>query len=316
MARATIRYTVTGDGSFDFYSGWQLGSNDTVVELAGGGYDIMYVAAWSATLPDNVEVLVAVEFSGDFVMAPGGADLRRHLVGNSAANVIDTSTLNYNDAGYADGFLLDGGAGADVMIGGSADDTYVVDNVNDLVLEVYGSGFADQDKVITALEYVLSTDIENLTLIGSAAVSGTGNARNNILDGSANSAANVLKGLAGSDRYLLGAGDTIVEAAGEGIDRAVITEGGVQTYSLAAFDNVEDLELTLAVGASSPWATRSTTGLSATPGTTPSMAALVTTGSTTARRPARSGNDILLGGDGNRSPDYSRRVRHSRRRRR
>ncbi len=36
--------------------------------------------------------------------------------------------------------LLDGGAGADTMVGGKGDDTYVVDNLSDVVVEKVGDG--------------------------------------------------------------------------------------------------------------------------------------------------------------------------------
>lgn len=147
--------------------------------------------------------------------------------------------------------VLVGGAGADTMAGGEGNDTYFVDQVGDVVIEMAGEG---TDTVISTVSYVLSAEVENLTLRGSANLGGTGNGLDNVLVG--NSGANVLTGGAGNDRLngqggadtLIGGegndvyfvdrtGDVVVEAAGEGIDKVISTV----TYALSA--HVENLTL-------------------------------------------------------------------------
>jgi Ca2+-binding RTX toxin-like protein len=128
---------------------------------------------------------------------------------------------------------LDGGTGADQLTGRAGDDTYFVDNAGDVVTELVNEG---RDTVLSAVSTQLSANVENLTLTGNTAIDGTGNELDNVLTG--NSAANVLTGGVGNDTYVVSAGDTVVELAGEGTDTV---EAGIST-TLGA--NVENLTLT------------------------------------------------------------------------
>ena len=70
------------------------------------------------------------------------------------------------------------------------------------------------DTILASLNYTLGANVEHLTLTGSSAINGTGNALNNTLTG--NSAANVLAGGAANDTYVASTGDIIVENTNEG----------------------------------------------------------------------------------------------------
>ena len=89
---------------------------------------------------------------------------------------------------------LDGGAGDDDLRGGAGNDIYIVDNVGDITK---GLSDAGSDAVGALVSYVLGPNQEHLTLLGKAALSGTGNAGANQLNG--NDGANILSGLGGND---------------------------------------------------------------------------------------------------------------------
>jgi Ca2+-binding RTX toxin-like protein len=93
---------------------------DTVIELAGGGNDLVNSAV-SFTLSANVERLT---LTGALAINGTGNDLGNLLTGNSAANVLSggdgADTLN---AGSGDD-TLDGGVGADSLVGGSGNDRF------------------------------------------------------------------------------------------------------------------------------------------------------------------------------------------------
>ncbi|MEX5282167.1 MAG: hypothetical protein NW700_11475 [Nitrospiraceae bacterium] len=153
-----------------------------------------------------------------------GTDEAETLVGSGADDVL---------AGLDGDDVVDGGAGVDRLIGGAGNDVYQVDNQADVVVEGAEESI---DTVQSTVSYTLSANVENLTLMGSANVNGTGNVLDNVLTG--NSGANVFTGGAGNDTYVIGAGDVVVESAGEGTDTV---ETG-QTYVLGA--NLENLTLT------------------------------------------------------------------------
>lgn len=96
---------------------------------------------------------------------------------------------------------LDGGLGGDSMSGGGGNDRYVTDT-GDVVVEAVNAGI---DRVDSSASYTLSANVENLFLIGTAAVNGSGNTLANLIIG--NTATNSLFGGAGADTLLAGSGD-------------------------------------------------------------------------------------------------------------
>jgi trimeric autotransporter adhesin len=178
---------------------------DTITEAAGGGVDTV-LSSVDLTLAFEVEKLTLTGSAisgtgnskantilgnglGNVLTGAGGADILTGLVGDD--------TLDGGDG--AD--KLDGGAGADSLTGGAGNDTYTVNLAGDVVVELAAGGF---DLVRSFITYTLGLNVENLTLLGSNPLSGTGNAQNNKLTG--NSGANALQGLAGADTLLGGGG--------------------------------------------------------------------------------------------------------------
>jgi Ca2+-binding RTX toxin-like protein len=113
------------------------------------------------------------------------------------------------------------------------------------------------DTITAAVTTTLPANVENLTLTGTAAINGTGNAGNNVITG--NSGNNTLNGGAGNDTLNGGAGiDTLIGGLGNDIYIVdsitdIITENAsagtdtIQssvTYTIAALNNVENLTLT------------------------------------------------------------------------
>ena len=242
--------TMAGGAGNDTYIVDDAG--DVVIENAGGGTDLVQ-SSITYVLGSEVENLT--------------------LTGTSAVNGIGNA-LNNSLTGNTGNNTLDGGVGVDALAGGAGNDIYVVDNLGDTVTEAASAG---SDTVQSAVTFTLGANLENLTLMGSAAINGTGNSFNNILIG--NSGANVLSGgtgadamsgRAGDDAYVVdNAGDTVTENANEGID----TVQSSITWTLGA--NLENLTLT---------------GTGATNGTGNTLDNFLT---------GNSGANVLTGGAGN-----------------
>ena len=108
--------------------------------------------------------------------------------------------------------MLDGLGGADLMIGGTGDDTYVVDNAKDVVQEAAGDA-ADLIKASISIDLAAYAEIEDVTLTGTAALKATGDEQKNHLTG--NAGANLLTGNDGADTLVGDAGnDTLLGGAG------------------------------------------------------------------------------------------------------
>jgi Ca2+-binding RTX toxin-like protein len=190
--------TAFGGAGNDVYTVDSAG--DVVTEQPGGGTDLI-LASLSWTLGAEIEQLT---LTGRASLTGTGNALDNRLVGNTGANLL--SGEGGNDS-------LIGGAGADTLVGGAGNDVFTVDSAGDVVVELSGGGI---DQVAARISWTLGAEIEQLTLAGSANLTGTGNALDNRLVG--NTGANLLSGGDGNDSLTGGAGaDTLVGGAGNDI---------------------------------------------------------------------------------------------------
>lgn len=223
---AATNILIGGDGD-DTLDG--KGGADTLI--GGDGYDTYVVDSASDVIFDNSAFnrvqsqlgidLNSIQFNSGQVQIHDAT-----LIGTAAVNVTGNSAINIlvgNDASN----VLDGKGADDTMRGGKGNDTYIVSDAGDVVEENFNEG---TDTVKAYLNYTLSDNVENLTLLVDA--NGTGNALSNTIIGS--SGINFLDGLGGKDTLIGGKGDDIYE-----VD--LIKVGTGTTATLALQDTVTEL---------------------------------------------------------------------------
>lgn len=175
--RAGADTLIGGKGNDEYYVD---SPGDIITEKANEGTDHV-ISSVSYTLAANLENLT---LAGSDALTGVGNSSKNSITGNDGNNI------------------LDGGIGADALSGKKGDDLYIVDNIKDIIIENISEG---TDTVQSQLNWKLGDNLENLTLTGSANLSGTGNTLNNIITG--NSGNNVLDGGLGNDTMIGGKGD-------------------------------------------------------------------------------------------------------------
>ncbi len=239
-------YSVMWGGKGDDTYYLATASSGQVIENAGEGNDtIVMTVGGGITLPANVENVRDMNGAKGW----GSSSTIISLIGNSLDNV-----LEYVGADAGASYYIDGGAGADTMQGSLESDVYVVDNSNDHVIDLkYGTGTqpTGRDEIRSYVSYELPENVEMLTLVGSNATTGWGNRDANWMDGTQDAAANTLYGGLGDDYYIVGAGDIVQEAEGEGDDTVEFRGTGTRLYTMADRPaNTETLVLGDDLGAS------------------------------------------------------------------
>jgi Ca2+-binding RTX toxin-like protein len=135
-----------------------------------------------------------------------------YTLGLNVENLTLTGTTAINGTGNTLANVLRGNSVANVLTGGTGNDSYYV-STGDTVTEGSSAG---TDTVFADVTWTLASNLEELTLIGTGNINGTGNTLANVLRG--NTGINTLTGGTGDDSYYVGAGDTVTEASSAGTD--------------------------------------------------------------------------------------------------
>ncbi|MCL6417524.1 hypothetical protein MIB92_17825 [Aestuariirhabdus sp. Z084] len=263
-----------GDLVQAFGSGFlSIGMGSLVIRFAG--IDILHLENFDALNPYAGAGISSIDFadgeslSYEAILALGmehtGTDQDDTIYGTGLEDTIYGYAGNDLIYGMSGNDLIDGGEGDDALHGMKGDDTYLIDSLDDQVIELADEGI---DTVRVGLNYTLSDNVENLELIENASA-GTGNAENNILNGNeannqlfgldgedtlyGKSGNDILDGGTGADTLVGGTGndtyyvdsdaDQIIEEDGEGNDNVVSTSdyhlrAGVENLSLEGADNI------------------------------------------------------------------------------
>jgi serralysin len=184
-------------------------STDKIVEASGAGSDTVQTGAFSVSL-SKYSYVENVTLTGSSAIGATGNATTNYLTGhnNSAANTL-------------------------TGLGGN--DTYTV-GAGDKIVEASGGGIDTVQSITLNLNLAAFGYVENITLLGTANLSATGNASTNVLTG--NSGSNTISGNAGGDTIAGGLGvDTL--SGGAGGDYFVFNTA---PHSSTNRDNITDFE--------------------------------------------------------------------------
>jgi Ca2+-binding RTX toxin-like protein len=225
---AVIKGTSFNDNGTFFPVIHGTGENDTIYGYEGN--DIIFAGAG--------DDLVFGGSDNDSLYGGGGND---SLYGGDGIDSL------YGELGND---TLSGGKGIDTLVGGVGDDIYYVDTVEsvktgdtlfptytyDKVVEKSGEGIDTVKSYVDG--YTLAANVENLELIGSAAIAGYGNELDNKITG--NAFDNMLSGGKGNDTLSgMSGNDTLVGYGGGTNEQDTLTGGsGKDTFVLGSESQV------------------------------------------------------------------------------
>lgn len=165
--------------------------------------------------PDTVLTAAGIAPAGMFADGLHYSDAASVALADSlVAALVQMDTQGGGDGGTGGGgYGTQGTTGADRLVGTDGDDVFTVNHSGDTIVEADNAG---TDLVRASVSFALrdyGMSLENLTLLGTSDLSGTGNGTNNILTG--NSGNNALNGAWGDDLlYGLAGDDTLQDTKG------------------------------------------------------------------------------------------------------
>jgi Ca2+-binding RTX toxin-like protein len=294
-----------GEGDYDQLNG---GNGDDALDGGAGSYDAAsYFFATSGVTVDlsltgpqatggagsdtltGIEALIGSEFA-DRLTGDAGVN---GLTGYAGNDVLNGGAGNDTLLGFEDDDILDGGLGSDLMVGGTGNDRYYIDSDGDAIVELANEG---TDQVHASVTHTLGANVENLTMTGSAAIDGTGNALANILIG--NAGANQLYGLAGDDTLNGGAGADQM-TGGAGNDTYIVDNVGDQAIELASTHGTDLVKSSVSFVLGAKVENLTLTGVGAIDGTGNAGANILIGNSAANLLNGAAGADQMTGGAGN-----------------
>jgi Ca2+-binding RTX toxin-like protein len=306
----------SGDDYFNFRNDSSDVSTDGDVFIGGGGNDTVFLrsgANGSNIVYTDINAAGTISGGGsiqgipNIIFTGGSGDDTVDVSGSQNANLTGGDGNDYliggsgNDKLYggAGNDRLEGRGGTNTLVGGTGDDTYRVTSATDIVEEKPGEG---TDTVWTNQSYTLTTNVENMFVVGNNLTNSGNSADNYIVS---NGAGNTISALDGNDTLVGGVSiDTLIGGIGDDIyavhnSGAVIVENageGTETvwsdaasYTLSA--NVENLHLVGSVNGTGNDGDNSIIGYGAGDN-------IISGGAGNDTLDGGGGNDTLIGGTG------------------
>ncbi|WP_421578815.1 beta strand repeat-containing protein [Shinella sp. M31] len=244
---------VLGDGNDEFDN--RGGSIDHAVDGGAGDDYYIFGATKFAIIDSSGNDMIGSGFS--YALAADNMIENLCLVGTANINGTGNAFVNTISGNSGNNVLYGGNDSVvDTLIGYEGNDTYVLGSGHDLVKEglsvdLPGTTKSGVDTITSTISRSLAdyAFVENLKLLGSSDINGTGgkyanvivgNSGNNILNGGVEDtqAIDTLNGGAGNDTYVLGSGsDKVIDASG------IDTITSAITRSLSAYATIENLKL-------------------------------------------------------------------------
>ncbi|WP_343742762.1 beta strand repeat-containing protein [Herbaspirillum huttiense] len=214
---------IIGNGAADTLIGG--GGNDTIADsggaaqmIGGGGNDTFVVSNTASVVQETANSGIATIKTSVSYSLP---DNVQNLIGTGNAALIlrggaqDGTTITANDANDT----LIAGNGVSSLIGGAGSDTFVVNNVNDVVHAQAGG----INTVQTSVNYTAGVHVQNLVGTGAADLILTGNGAGDTVQ--ANAGNDTLIAATGTDRFIGGSGNDTYQL-GDGNESVLLGTGG------------------------------------------------------------------------------------------
>jgi len=247
--------TMAGGLGNDVYL--NVGYGESVVEAAGGGFDVVYASGSYIWLGYNE--VESVVFTGTGSFQGYGSDTANTITGGNQGNTLSGGGgLDTLIGGIGNDLLY--GDGADTLSGGAGDDTYLFSMVapTDKIIDASGYDtvkYINRADNFTTIDFRTGFDaVEKFVLSDGWTVPPQNyyyyyhfSAQDNYVVGSAQNEVmytgagnDTMAGGYGDDTYEVDSlGDVVIEQAGQGIDRIV---SRLNYFDLATVQNVEKLE--------------------------------------------------------------------------